>query len=126
MMTGGALREKGERGLRAVIRTLLLLRQIGNAAICAITCQRYLTVGSFFRIAAYGARGSRPQVADVPYFVANTYRCSDRAAVQTTAILQIFETAPPQDRRQEIENYLRDEISDAMRQAIVDREPNDE
>jgi hypothetical protein len=126
MMTGGgALGEKGTRSLGAVVLTLLLLRQTVSTAIYSIIRRCRLTAGSFFAIATHWVLGNRPQVVDVPHFIANTYRCSDRAAVQTTAILQIFETAPPQDRRQAIENYLRDELSDAVRQAIADREATD-
>jgi hypothetical protein len=106
MMTGGALREKGKRGLRAVIHTLLLLRQIRNAAICAIGCRCRLTVGSLFWTAAYWVLGNRPQVADFPPFVAITHRFRDRAAAATTAIMQIIETAPPPNRRQEIEKLF--------------------
>jgi hypothetical protein len=35
----------------------------------------------------------------------------DRAAVVTTAIVQIFRTAPPQEWQQAIESYLRDELA---------------
>ena len=126
MMTGGrASREKGKRSLRAVIRMMLLLNQTGNAAICAIRCRYRLTVGSFFWTAAHWVLGNRPQVADVPPFIAVTHRFRDRAAAATTAIMQIIATAPPPDLQQEIENYLRDELSDAERQAIADREPTD-
>jgi hypothetical protein len=35
----------------------------------------------------------------------------DRAAVVTTAIVQIFRTAPPQEWQRAIESYLRDEFA---------------
>src|SRR5262245_36356177 len=111
MMTGGrTLGEKGKRSLRAVVLTLPLLRQTVSAAICATIRRCRLAVGSFFAIAARWVLGNRPQVADVPHFIAITHRFRGRAAVATTAIMQIIETAPPPDREQEIENYLRDEI----------------
>lgn len=37
----------------------------------------------------------------------------DRAAVIATALIQIFETAPADQWRQGIEDYLRDEFADA-------------
>jgi hypothetical protein len=40
---------------------------------------------------------------------------NDRAAVVTTAILQMVETAPKSELRQAIEAYLRDEFEDAAR-----------
>jgi hypothetical protein len=125
MMGGHALHKKGKRSLLTVIRTLLLIRQTGNAALCATTCRYRLKVGSFFWAAANWVLGNRPRVADPSYFVANTNRCHDRAAVLTTAIFQIFETAPPQDRQQAVEDYLRDELSDAVRQAVADVERTD-
>jgi hypothetical protein len=39
----------------------------------------------------------------------------DRAAVVTTALLQILRTAPPQHWRPAFENYLRDEFADIAR-----------
>ena len=38
--------------------------------------------------------------------------CHDRAAVVATAILQILEIAPRDQRRQAVEDYLRDEFID--------------
>jgi len=38
-------------------------------------------------------------------------RHRDRAAVITTALLQIIETAPADQRRKAIEDYLRDELA---------------
>jgi hypothetical protein len=38
-------------------------------------------------------------------------RHCDRAAVVTAAILQIVETAPADQRREAIEDYLRDELA---------------
>jgi hypothetical protein len=49
----------------------------------------------------------------------------DRAAVVTTAVFQILETAPEEERRQAAENYLRDEFSDAKREARADWEQPD-
>jgi predicted DNA-binding transcriptional regulator len=46
----------------------------------------------------------------------------DRAAVATTAIGLIIETASPGERLMAIETYLRDEISDIERQVAGDRE----
>jgi hypothetical protein len=40
---------------------------------------------------------------------------SDRAAVVTTAIMQMIATAPKGELRQAIEAYLRDEFEDAAR-----------
>jgi hypothetical protein len=45
--------------------------------------------------------------------------------VATTAILQITETAPMQEWPSAIENHLRDEFSDAERQAVADRDSID-
>ena len=44
---------------------------------------------------------------------------ADQAAI---AVLQIAGTAPPQQRQQQIEQYLRNEFADERRQAIADRE----
>jgi hypothetical protein len=44
----------------------------------------------------------------------------DHAAVATTAILQIVATAPKEEWRQAIENYLRDEFTDEARQSAAD------
>jgi hypothetical protein len=122
MMTRGrSSREKNKRSLRAVIPAMLPLRQIGSAAFLAITCRRRrLTVGSFFRIVTRWALGNRLQAADVPYIV-KTHRPCDRAAVLTTGILQIIETAPPQECRQAIEELVRDEFTDLERQVFADR-----
>lgn len=49
----------------------------------------------------------------------------DRAAVVVAAILQIMATAPDHERRQALENYVRDEITDIQRQAIADGESRD-
>jgi len=43
----------------------------------------------------------------------------DRAAVVTTAILQILETAPADQRRRAIEDYLRDEMASGAEPAAV-------
>lgn len=45
----------------------------------------------------------------------------DRAAVAATALLQIVGTAPPEQLRQQIEDYLRSEFADTARQAANDR-----
>jgi hypothetical protein len=50
----------------------------------------------------------------------------DRAALVTTALLQILTTAPAHERRQAVEVYLRDEFHDAARQAIRDIRLDDE
>ena len=50
----------------------------------------------------------------------------DRAAAVTTAILQIFFTAPERRLRQAIEAYLRGEFADERRQAMADRELPDD
>ena len=50
----------------------------------------------------------------------------DRAAALAAAIQQIFATTQGWERRQALEAYLRDEISDLLRQAIADRELVDE
>jgi hypothetical protein len=49
----------------------------------------------------------------------------DRAAVVTTAVLQILMTAPWCRRRQQLELLLRDEFADERRQAIADRSSSD-
>ena len=49
----------------------------------------------------------------------------DRAAVVTTAIIQIVATAQGLEQRQALENYLRDEITDIQRQAVANGEPLD-
>jgi hypothetical protein len=41
--------------------------------------------------------------------------CRDRAAAVAVAIVQIFETAPPNQCRQYVEDYLRDEFADVGR-----------
>jgi hypothetical protein len=68
---------------------------------------------------------TRPPTADVPSFTRRTRRFGDRAEVATTAILQIIETAPMQEWGSAIENHLRDEFSDAERQAAADRGSTD-
>jgi hypothetical protein len=46
----------------------------------------------------------------------------DRAAVVTRAIMRIFaDVRDPDEQHQQIEQYLRDEIADAMREAAADR-----
>jgi hypothetical protein len=45
----------------------------------------------------------------------------DRAAVVTPALLQIFDTTPPEDLPQRVEALLRDEFEDVQRQAVADR-----
>jgi hypothetical protein len=51
----------------------------------------------------------------------------DRAAVVTTAVMQITTTSSLSEieRRLHVENLLRDEFGDATRQAIADRGPGD-
>jgi hypothetical protein len=49
----------------------------------------------------------------------------DRAAVATTAILQIVAIAPQHLRRQAVEAYLRDEIWDIDQQVAADRSRSD-
>ena len=51
------------------------------------------------------------------------YSRRDRAAVATTAIAQILEIALAPELRETIEEYLRDELYDAQRQARADCEP---
>jgi len=45
----------------------------------------------------------------------------DRAAAVTTAILQIVDMTPNYAVRQQIENYLRDEIADLENQIIAEQ-----
>ena len=45
----------------------------------------------------------------------------DRAAVATTAILQIMTTAPSRQLRQQLEHYLRNEFAYERRDVIADR-----
>jgi hypothetical protein len=91
-------RDAGDiRHLRAILKTLL---------------RRH-------RLRCVAARECRPTtdraVADPrrrPLPTAPRPLCHNRAAVVATAILQILETAPPDQRRQAIEDYLRDELVD--------------
>ena len=46
----------------------------------------------------------------------------DRAAAIAVAILQTIDTAPEHAARQQIENYLRDELADIERQVAAERE----
>jgi hypothetical protein len=46
----------------------------------------------------------------------------DRAAILAVAVLQILATAPKQSAQQELERYLRDELSDLARQVAAERE----
>ena len=46
----------------------------------------------------------------------------DRAAILAVAVLQILSTAPKQSARQELERYLRDELTDLARQIAAERE----
>ena len=51
----------------------------------------------------------------------------DRAAVVTTALLQIFSSSTPwSGLRHHVEELLRDEFDDVKRQAIADRELGDD
>jgi hypothetical protein len=45
----------------------------------------------------------------------------DRAAALATAVLQIVATTPEDEQREQLENYLRDELADIDRQAAGDR-----
>ena len=45
----------------------------------------------------------------------------DRAAVVATAVMQIVQTAPPDQQRQAVENYLRDEFADIEHQVAAER-----
>jgi hypothetical protein len=49
----------------------------------------------------------------------------DRAAVAAIAIEQIFATAQMRERRQAVEDYIREEFVEVQRRAIADREPVD-
>ena len=51
---------------------------------------------------------------------------NDRAAVVTTAIMQIIATAPKGELRQAIEAYLRDEFADLARTALNEIRHEDE
>jgi hypothetical protein len=57
--------------------------------------------------------------------LSSTLHNIDRAAVVAVAAAQILETALPQERLQQLEDYLRDEFEDERRQAIADLEPAD-
>jgi hypothetical protein len=54
--------------------------------------------------------------------LSSTLHNIDRAAVVAVAAAQILETALPQERLQQLEDYLRDEFEDERRQAIADQE----
>jgi hypothetical protein len=47
-------------------------------------------------------------------------RRRDRAAVVTTALLQIVETAPADELHTAIEDYVRDEFADERHRALAD------
>jgi hypothetical protein len=118
-MTAGSISlQKGKRSVRAGIRVLLRL-----CARCAISCRRLLSIGSFLSDSERPLPESPPQVLGIPHFKKTHHR--DRAAVLMTGVFQILETAPAQERHQAVENYLRDELSDVVRQALADREPPD-
>jgi hypothetical protein len=51
---------------------------------------------------------------------------NDRAAVVTTAIMQMIATAPRGELRQAIEDYLRDEFVDLARTALNEIRHEDE
>jgi len=53
-------------------------------------------------------------------------RMNDRAAVVTTAIMQMIATAPKHELRQAIEDYLRDEFVDLARTALNEIRHEDE
>src|SRR6516164_8531731 len=53
-------------------------------------------------------------------------RMNDRAAVVTTAIMQMIATAPKHELRQAIEAYLRDEFADLARTALNEIRHEDE
>ena len=53
-------------------------------------------------------------------------RMNDRAAVVTTAIMQMIATAPKGELRQAIEDYLRDEFVDLARTALNEIRHEDE
>ena len=45
----------------------------------------------------------------------------DRAAVVAGAVMQIVQTAPPDQQQQAVEEYLRDEFADLSRQVAGER-----
>jgi hypothetical protein len=51
---------------------------------------------------------------------------NDRAAVVAQTILAIIKQAPAVERRQQIEDLLRQEFADERRQAVADRSLPDE
>ena len=53
-------------------------------------------------------------------------RMNDRAAVVTTAIMQMIATAPKHELRQAIEDYLRDEFVDLTRTVLNEIRHEDE
>lgn len=50
----------------------------------------------------------------------------DRAAVVTTAIMQIIATAKASEQQQALEDCLRDEFTEVRREALAERERVDE
>jgi hypothetical protein len=50
----------------------------------------------------------------------------DRAAVVTTAIMQIVATAEASEQQQALEDCLRDEFTEVRREALAERERVDE
>ena len=63
--------------------------------------------------------------ARVGVVIGKIKRTPDRAAVVTVAVLQMVASAPLHELQQALENLLRDEFSDAERQARADKEPAD-
>ena len=49
-------------------------------------------------------------------------RARDRAAIAATTILQIINTVPADDLRQQLEEYLRDELVNLEHQITAERE----
>jgi hypothetical protein len=56
-------------------------------------------------------------------FVVIARTTQDRAAVVTTAIIQIVATVQEPERRRVLEDYLREEFAEVQRQAFADPEP---
>jgi hypothetical protein len=63
--------------------------------------------------------------ASVPHGQWTDWLACDRAAVVTTALLQILRTAPPDQQRRAIEECLRDEFADVARTALNEIRPED-
>lgn len=83
--------------------------------------------GQLFSQPAASALAAHTGIPDarVGVVIGKIKRTPDRAAVVTVAVLQMVASVPLHELQQALENLLRDEFSDAERQARADKEPAD-